>query len=382
MRTNGVGPSFLHTLAGSVCVAVVCSLAPSLAQAEPMVTPFDEVISSSTDVVIATFHGPVGGESGLEALGYELRVERALRGNLRGRVVVTPGDGQAHFPNGTRLVAFLRHGSFRFVGVGTEGHRLEDGAVHVSGFYDFNAHLVTPGLTTIDALVDRLAGRVSTVRYVGPLLALSDDGRRRVPTPWTVDVTLRDGQAPVVRGLPVRGLPAPTVGQGGLYGELTIDYRSSWPRPLRIEGRATGRRNGTVQMEFWVVQPNVFRVADLRRYMTDEDVDWVHYELRAVMDDGEVWADGPDNFDYSAITFFGHVGYESLSMDSRRWVSRRFTATFAPARRGASLDSAGTDRTLLQELLRGPVGFTITAGRGRGRRGQLELVATHFRSNP
>ncbi len=377
-----MGPSLLRTSACSIFVAVLCSLAPSLAHARPMVTPFDEVISSSTDVVVASFNGPIGGGSALQAAGYELRVERALRGGLSGTIVVTPGDGQASFPVGTRLVAFLRNGSFRFVGTATEGHRLEDGAVHVAGFYDFNAHIVTPGMTTIDALVDRLAGRASTVRYVGPLLALSDDGQRRVTTPWTVSVTLRDGQAPVVNGLPVRGLPAPTVGQGGIFGEFSIDYRSSWPRPLQIEGRAVGRQNGAVQMEFWVVEPNLLRVSDLRRYLNDEDIDWVHYELRAVMDDGEIWADGPDNFDYSAITFFGHIGYASLSMESRRWETRRFTATFAPPRPGASLDTAGTDRTLIQELLRGPIGFTITAGRGAGRRGRLELVATHFRSNP
>jgi len=136
-------------------------------------------------------------------------------------------------------------------------------------------------------------------------------------------------------------------------------------------------------MEFWVVEPNVFRVADIRRYLTDPDVDWVHYELRAVMDDAEVWTDGPDNFDYSAITFFGHIGYRSLSIrENRRWVSDHFTATFDPPSAGPALDTFGTDRTFLQELLRGPVGFTIDSGRGRGRHGRIELVATHFRSNP
>ncbi len=345
-----------------------------------MLTSFDEVIASSTDVVIATFLGPTDGAPPFEASEYELRVERALRGSLRGTIRVTPGDGHASFARGTRLVAFLDHGRFRFVGTATEGHSLEDGAVHLAGFYDFNAHLVTPGMTTLDALAERLAGRAATLRYVGPLLALSDDGQRRIQTPWTVEVTLRDGRPPVVRGLPVRGFAAPTVGQGGLFGELSITYRDHWPRPLRVEGRATGRQNGAVRMEFWVVEPDLFRVADLRRYMSDPDVDWVHYELRAVMDDGAVWADGPDDFDYSAITFFGHIGYRSLSKDV--WENPHFTATFAPPSPGATLDSQGTDRVSIQELLRGPVRFTITAGRGRGQRGRIELVDTHFRHNP
>ncbi len=380
-RTRGVASSLRQLI--PCLVLALFGAWPSSARAEPMLTSYDDVIAASTDVVIATFLGPVGGVPAHEATHYRLRVERALRGNLSGVIRVTPGDGHASFPRGTRLVAFLQNGSFRFVGTATEGRRLEDGAIHLSGFYDFNAHIVSPGMTTIDALTDRLAGRTATVRYRGPLLALSDDGLRRVRTPWTVNVTLHDGRAPVVTGLPVRGFPAPSVGQGGLYGELTISYRSSWPRPLQVRGHAVGRSQGIVEMEFWVVEPDLFRVADLRRYMTDADVDWVHYELRAVMDDGEIWTDGPDHFDYSAITFFGHIGYRSLSIrDERRWVGTHFTATFDPPSAGAGLDTFGTDRTFVQELLRGPVGFTIDTGRGRGRHGRIELVQLHFRSNP
>ena len=102
-------------------------VAPMGARAEPMFTPYDEVIDTSTDVVIARFIGPVGTTNPLMASHYELEVERALRGSLRGTIRVTPGDGHASFPRGTRIVAFLRNSSFRFVGVATEGRRLEDG---------------------------------------------------------------------------------------------------------------------------------------------------------------------------------------------------------------------------------------------------------------
>ncbi|MFK7985974.1 MAG: hypothetical protein AB8I08_08070 [Sandaracinaceae bacterium] len=332
--------------------------------------------------MIARYIGPVGGGSPLEASHYELGVERALRGTLAGRIRVTPGDGHAHFPAGTRLVAFLQNGAFRFFATAPDGQRLEDGALHLSGFYDFNAHIVSPGLTTLDALTARVAGRTTTERYEGPVFALSDDGQRRVTTPWTVHITLEDGRPPVVTGLPARGFPTPSVRRGGLFDELTIDYRGSSPRPLRLEGRVVGNRQGVVMMEFWVTEPDVFRVADLHRYLTDPDVDWIHYEVRAVMEGGEIWTDGPDRIDYSALTFFGHVGFESYSMRDtpRRWVHPRFTAVFDPPRTGVTLDTYGDARVTVQELLRGPIGFVVREGDGAGTHGSLELVEVQFRS--
>lgn len=359
-------------------VAVGLLLAPSLARAEPMLTSLDEVLSRSPDIVIATYVGPVGGQDAFQATGSRLRIERALRGHQRGEIVAGVGTGHADVAAGSRVVVFLdEHRNWSFVGEALAGRRLED-AVQLRGFYDFNAHIVTPSLVTLDALGVRVGGRPLSWRVEGPLVALADDGSRIVETPYRLTVEASENAPARVQGLPpLPGLPAPTVDFGGWEPIVSIAWRSSWPRPLLVRGEITGRQGDVLQARFWIVEPDVFRVRDITAYLTNGDAAYPYYEMPLVWDDGERWTVIVGD-DYSGLAFRDahgrEVGWSSFDIREQRRVEGAMgTMTFGPARSGAVLDTRGDTRVFLQEMLRGPLDVRIGARRGHVEWGTVRM---------
>lgn len=343
----------------------------SPASAEPLVSSFDDVLASSTDVVIATSLG-----------GQRLRVERALRGSLRGEIDTGLGDGHADVETGRRVVAFLDASrAFRFVGEAPSGRALEDAALTVRGFYDFNAHLVTDGLLTLAQLEARLIGRRIAHRFEGPLVVLSPDGARLVESALRIAVRRTADGAVRVSGLPPHpGLPAPSLRLGG-WGEedALLTWRSSWPRPLQIAITVVRVEGDVMRSRFHVRMPEyLFREADIRAYLADADAAYVLWPIEVRFASGERWT-GDIGSDYSSgPRFVRPDGQElawstwnvredrSITFRDRRWA-------LAPARPGPFVDRHGDARTLVQELHRGPLGLTVGAGPGYGQRGEIRL---------
>lgn len=349
----------------SVVVAVLTLR--SIAGAEPMISTLDDVVARSPDIVIATYTGPA---STADLSPSKLRVERALRGTLSGDIVAPIGSGRASVKPGTRVVAFLdtRH-AWSYVGeaLGTLG--LDD-VMAVRGFYDFNAHLVTPGVITIAQLRDKIAKRPITWRLEGPLVGLADDGSRVVDSPWQIRVDAPERGAAAVAGLPTtKGLPAPSVSVGGGQPSVTIQWRTSWPRPLVIHGTITGRRGDVLLAQFHVEQPDLLRVADIANYLADANASYVLYRMRIVWSDGTVWP-VLGGADYTSLRVSDEhdreIRWGEFDMRNHRHIG---AIELGAARPGALLDERGDTRVLVQEILRGPIAVSYGA-----RKGRLELV--------
>jgi hypothetical protein len=357
-------------------LALLLGLLTSTAHAEPMHTTLDDVLAQSTDIVIATYLGPVGSSNAFDATGSRLRIERALRGSLRGEITAGVGTGHADLQAGSRVIAFLNHERrWSYIGEAPAGARLED-RVSLRGFYDFNAHIVTPSMTTLDELTGRLTGNPLEWHVEGPLVALADDGSRIVETRYRIRVDATENGATTVTGLPIRNLPAPAVRFGGWEDIITITWRSSWPRPLVIRGEVTGRNAGVQTARFWIEQPDLVRERDIRAYLTNRNAAYPYYRMPLRWDDGEQWSVTIGD-DYSSLTFWrGGREVDWSTVDIR--VNRRIEGamgvmTLAPARPGPLLDTRGDARVLLQELLRGPIEVHIGARRGQLQWGTVEM---------
>jgi hypothetical protein len=357
--------------------ALLFGLFTPVAHAEPMLTSLDEVLAQSTDIVIATYVGPVGSTDAWQASGSRLRIERALRGSLRGEIVAGVGTGHADLRAGTRVVAFLdAQRAWSFIGESSAGRRLED-TVNLRGFYDFNAHIVTPSLMTLDELVARIGGRPISWHVEGPLLALADDGSRVIETRYRIEVRASENGPTIVRGLPVRGLPNPGVSFGGRDESIEIEWSSSWPRPLEVRGEVTGRRGDVILARFWITQPDVFRERDITAYLTNGNAAYAFYRMPVVWDDGERWTVTMGE-DYNGLAFRradgSEIRWQSFDVREHRVAEGEMgTMTFAPARPGVVLDTYGDTRVFLQELLRGPMEVRIGARRGRIEWGTIEM---------
>jgi hypothetical protein len=338
------------------------------AVAEPMLTTLDEVMAQSTDIVIATYEGPANSSPMSPS---KLRVERALRGKLSGDVVAPLGSGHASVKAGARVVAFLdKRRAWSFVGEALPNMGLE-GAISLRGFYDFNAHLVTPGLLTLPMLEDKIAGRPITWRIAGPLVALADDGSRIVDTTWQVRIDAPEKGLPTVSGLPATaGLPAPSVGVGGWNPSVGVSWRTGWPRPLVLRGEITGVKGDTLVARFHVEMPDLLRVKDIGKYLGDANASHAVYKMRIVWADGDRWS-VVANHDYSSLRVFDARGAVVPwdVFDMRGPVRHIGKLELGPRRPGVFLDERGDQRVLIQEILRGPI--SVTHGT---RKGMLELV--------
>lgn len=257
-------------------LALACALAGSVAtsdrpaRAEVAITPLDSLNTSSKTIVIARVTKVIG--PAYPATGWELTVERTLRGSVTpGTIVVRPAaSGHAHYAVGTRLVAFI-DGSTSWIAAATvsAGPSLEDGVLHLDGFSDFDAHWITPGVMTLAMLESYLKGTALSWTFRGKLDLAGAAG----PTPSSIDITTTgSGASWTVGGLPtLAGFPAPAVHAGPWMGnDLEIDWERSLGRPLTIVGEATGKNpDGSIAMRYRLDEPRALTEADFRKYAGD-----------------------------------------------------------------------------------------------------------------
>jgi hypothetical protein len=367
---------------------------PLQAHAEPMLTRLADVVRLCRQVVIARYLGHEGTMPAHEAQTFRLKVERSLVGTTRAGVLkVKRGGGAPAVKVGERVVAFLdAQGAWRFVATADGGAALEKAPLRLRGFYDFNAHLVDPGLITLPALTALYRTGGFTFSYSGPILVLGRNAKAAAPSgvqlrargTWQV----KGGYQQIeVTGLPptTRGLPKPQVWLSSWEPEIVITYRSSWPRPLIISGRgrAVDAATGEVRTDFRVTEPDLVTADLLRRYLAQADAAYLlwHYELR--LDDGRTWrlSDGAGYGSNLTLTTDGGVlhryqRFDFAEHDPKREVDfstnvRALTIRFAK-RRAPLLDSRGTMRQFHQELSVSDLDCQVF-GEGAGRSGRLSL---------
>jgi hypothetical protein len=140
----------------TVLVALgVLSLAP-VVRGAPMYTDFPTIRASATVVVLGTVHQTLGPNN--TAL-VSVDVDKVIRGSVPlGKMSVKESpDGHITVDN-ERVVAFVDgSGALRWIGKLLAGPSLETGVIHLEGFFDFNAHIVRPGVVTLPELQKLLA---------------------------------------------------------------------------------------------------------------------------------------------------------------------------------------------------------------------------------
>jgi hypothetical protein len=141
----------------ALCTAI--AVAPR-AGAAPMYSPFSTVRSVSTQVVLGTVKVDAQG-------AISIAVDAVVRGTAHtGLMAVNPSpDGHLNVHD-ERVVAFIdASNALRWVGQLAGGPNLEAGVIRLHGFFDFNTHIVSPGIFTLAKLKTALATGAMTETF-------------------------------------------------------------------------------------------------------------------------------------------------------------------------------------------------------------------------
>src|SRR5262249_8919851 len=136
-------------------VGLVCGFSlhsPATAWAKPKHATFEKMIEDSATIVVATFLGELPDK---QKHTIQVQVTEVLKGNLKPGKHHLVFQDMPHFgAKGEEFVAFLDNERvWRFMASPMKGHtKVDQGVLQLTGFYDFNAYWVTPGLVTLDLL--------------------------------------------------------------------------------------------------------------------------------------------------------------------------------------------------------------------------------------
>lgn len=344
--------------------------------AEPMVTTLDSVVKGAKHVWIASFLAPPAGSNTLD---YDLVVERVLRGSAapKSTMRVKAANGHAYFKNGTRIVAFVDgSGSWTAYAKEFAGPSLEDGVLRVEGFYDFNAHLVTPGVMTLAQLEAFVVkGTPLAWTFRGKILLASPTGL----APSSIDVS---AQAPsnVVTGMPAfSGFPSPTVHVGSWMGtDATVEWNRTLGRPLVLEASAIGKNpDGSIAVEWRTSYPTLLTEAEFKKYLADPKLGHPYYVL-------EVATPGTKmplvlDKEIGRIGTLGTMSISETSLAPNRYIkTSSVTITLAPSK--ITSRARGTSSGLMDELYAGPIACEYTTA-GTSVPCTIRRVDTSFTTN-
>ncbi len=372
--------------------------------AKPLHTTLADAVAKAPTIVVGVFRGAVevDGVEPYRAAAFHFDVERVVRGTSVpvGPVTLLRGQGFADITRGARVVVLLtpsaacasaeaaeRGGSetgnactftLEFVGVPlVDGLAIEENVLLMRGFYDFNAHLVSPGLVSLHQLRQVASGRGTLdYRVRGRLHGLSEDGTKLVAFGPDIDVrgTYEGHQINDTRveGLSPPNFPSPKLHVTSGFGRhLSLQFNRGWPRPLVVEAEVTGvEASGALRARFIVAMPDVLTVGDIQAYLSDPSASYPRFSYAVTLATGEVWtfSDGDPT---APATLLKRPGLPSLPQQSLSLAPERalrfkgLTMTLAPLV-GTNLLPGGASRQFRQELLRGPVACVISSGRRRG----------------
>jgi len=237
-------------------LAVVAALvlgAPRESPAAPMSTDFATIRSTATTIVLGTVRQKVTGSTAAVTVD----VDTVLRGTVvPGPLPVLPSPDGSIDIDGQRVVAFIdTTGALRWVGTLVAGPRLEDGVLLLRGFFDFNAHLVRPGIMSLPQLKNLLAtGTLDQTFSATVTFPDGHGGMRRSAKHFTVrhdplaNTQTLAGFAPTCMALSnVWGL---TWGQLQLrFSDTCMTAATTTTRSLSLDGKFTGVDAATGALE-------------------------------------------------------------------------------------------------------------------------------------
>jgi hypothetical protein len=274
---------------------VLTGLAPA-ARGAPMATDLATLRAQTKLVVLGTVHLAAGpGNTTLVTLD----VDKVVLGSAPlGRMSVKESpDGHVTVDN-ERVVAFVDHGgALRWVGRLAAGPSLERGVIRLQGFFDFNAHIVRPGIVTLPELRSVLAtGRLD--QTFDATLAFRDGHGGFARSRRTLTVRYE----PLTRALHVLGATpvclAPAALFGLEWGSFELRFNDTCPsrapnapsRDLELDGKFTGvdAATGHIQVQLVPTRP-MLTEREYAAFATDGAIADVWSVVRVALSDGTRW---------------------------------------------------------------------------------------------
>ena len=282
MTTRRVWPIFL---------TLVLCFSGTAASAKIMGTSFKDAVAKSESIAIVKLvdlpeiHRARGKTRPTKA---KLNVRHVLKGGLReGIQEVAFEDFPRQVPG--EFVAFLdKNRVWRFSAVPLAGEKVDSAVLSISGFYDFDAHLVTPGLITLAQLKRYLKDGTLHYSFSGPLWFPQHGNKSWKPGSLRINGTYDAvNNTAHVTGLgKLAGFPVEPIvfidssrGNGAL---IHLVYSRRGDRPLEITGTVEGLdvKTGTINARFAVVAPDVLTQARLEKYLADSRLGHCYYSFR------------------------------------------------------------------------------------------------------
>jgi hypothetical protein len=281
-----------------LCVLVAFAfivVAPS-ARSAPMYTDFATIRTSAVIIALGTIHQvalPNGTASNT------VDIDRVIRGTAsRGPLAVKESPDGHIMGDGQRVIAFIDgSGALRWIGTLVAGASLETGVIELKGFFDFNAHLVHPGLMTLAQLQTLLATGVLDQTF-DATLAFRDGHGGFARSARTLSIQY----APLTRTLHVNGSTPVCLSPSALFG---LDWRSfelrftdtcpsaqanAASRSLDLDGRYTGvdAATGHIQVELVPTRP-LMTEAEYATFASDPHIADMTSIVAIALSDGTTW---------------------------------------------------------------------------------------------
>jgi hypothetical protein len=182
----------------------------------------------------------------------------------------------------------------------------------------------------------------------------------------------------------MRGFTAgPIVGLGEGHGaNISIAWNGSPRRMLVIQGEPTGLdlATGTVRARMWVATPDALTEPELRRYLADPRIVGTNHlavfsgggEQRTIVLGGGLASPPPPNLRPPLLEF------QSMSLGSERYFKTPgvVEVLLDPRAPGLQPLDGGFEASLVQELLAGPIGCTVSWKGGAASRCSITLGST------
>jgi hypothetical protein len=273
-------------------LAGLLSLVATPAWAEPRCTDFKDVIAQSATIAIVTLldlpsRSPILAKS--RSFMATLDVLKVLKGNLK------PGTQKVRFadyPHGAagEFVAFIdKAGIWKFTAAPLNATSVESDVLVISGFYDWNAHFVTPGFLTLAQLKTYLKDGSLLYTFRGHVWFPQPGKPSWKPSALRIDGTYNavSNSAHVIGFDKLAGFPAePKVHLTSFFPRkgacLDLEYSRRGDRPLEIMGNVEGvdQKSRAILARFAITSPDVLTKASLDDYLADSRRGHCYYACR------------------------------------------------------------------------------------------------------
>jgi hypothetical protein len=249
---------------------------PGRASAKPKSITFQDMMAQSATVAVARRVTPPP-QAGGQPKEFALELLEVLKGDIQpGRLNVPFEDAPCVADDSPEFVVFLdKDCVWRFVAVPTaKGGKVAESVLELHGFYDFNAHHVTPGLATRKMLEAYIKDGTLVYLFRGPLYFPV-----KGEVSWKASaIEVEGGYDPLQKSGRVKGLPAmkglPAVPDFGFLGDtapcVDLEY-SGQHRRLHLKGDVAGldRKNDTILLKWYATAPDFLTQKDFETYLAD-----------------------------------------------------------------------------------------------------------------